>query len=263
MRYKYALVEGVRREAEPGLSGLCQGCGSPMIAKCGELRIWHWAHRGERSCDSWWESETPWHRDWKGAFPSDWQEVRQQAEDGEWHIADLKTPHGAVVEFQHSPITPEERRAREAFYPQMCWVVDGTRRKRDRATFERALRAPQILQGRPLLMRLSAQECSLLRDWDTSTATVFLDFGEENVVLPSCSFREPMLWQLLPGILAGSSFVRVALKSQFIECVRAGTIVLERSEVAPVRPKLPLSRPPYRSTGFERFMARQRPRRRF
>ena len=53
--------------------------------------MWHWAHRGSRFCDPWWENETEWHRSWKGQFPVNWQEVVHQAETGEKHIADVKT----------------------------------------------------------------------------------------------------------------------------------------------------------------------------
>src|SRR3546814_8213822 len=53
MKYKYALVEEIRLQAEPGLTGKCQGCGSIMTAKCGERRVWHWAHRGKHHCDHW------------------------------------------------------------------------------------------------------------------------------------------------------------------------------------------------------------------
>jgi hypothetical protein len=109
-----------------------------MVAKCGEERIWHWAHQGTRTCDSWWEPETEWHRAWKGKFPIAWQEVIHPAENGEKHIADVKTDHGWVIEFQYSFIKPDERRSRNAFYPKLVWVVNGTRRKRDRAQFLRA-----------------------------------------------------------------------------------------------------------------------------
>jgi hypothetical protein len=30
-----------------------------MTPKCGQLKVWHWAHRSTRSCDPWWENETP------------------------------------------------------------------------------------------------------------------------------------------------------------------------------------------------------------
>ncbi len=94
-----------------------------MIAKCGTQRVHHWAHRGERACDAWWEPETPWHRDWKSRFPADWREVIRFSQSGEKHIADVRTEHGLTIEFQHSHLKPDERAAREAFYGNMMWVV--------------------------------------------------------------------------------------------------------------------------------------------
>jgi hypothetical protein len=67
-----------------------------MIAKCGQIRVWHWAHRAIRTCDPWWEPETKWHRDWKNQFPEDWQERIHKSEAGERHIADVKTDFGVV-----------------------------------------------------------------------------------------------------------------------------------------------------------------------
>ncbi|WDD92819.1 hypothetical protein Bsp3421_002850 [Burkholderia sp. FERM BP-3421] len=82
-----------------------------MVAKCGRVKVWHWAHKGKKPCDPWYESETQWHRDWKDKFPREWQEVvDHDAQSGEIHIADVKTPHGLVLEFQHSPRRPGAQR---------------------------------------------------------------------------------------------------------------------------------------------------------
>src|SRR5262245_33578258 len=108
---RFAVVEGERREAQPGLAAECQVCGHAMIPKCGEYRVWHWAHKGTRTCDPWWESETEWHRAWKNHFPKDWQEIIRWSEDGEKHIADVMTESGIVLEFQHSYLRREEREA--------------------------------------------------------------------------------------------------------------------------------------------------------
>ena len=72
---RYALSNEGRIEATPKANGICQCCGSDLIAKCGTQKIWHWAHKGKRNCDHWWENETQWHRDWKDNFPKEWQEV--------------------------------------------------------------------------------------------------------------------------------------------------------------------------------------------
>jgi competence protein CoiA len=106
VEYEYALVNGQRQEAQPNLSGECPNCTGPMVAKCGEVRAKHWAHVGKRICDPWWENETEWHRAWKGQFPADWQEIVHPGENGEKHIADVKTDQGWVLEFQHSHLDP-------------------------------------------------------------------------------------------------------------------------------------------------------------
>jgi competence protein CoiA len=127
---KYALVNGQRQEAQPNLSGECPSCASPMVEKCGEIRTKHWAHLGKRVCDTWWENETGWHRAWKGRFRTDWQEVIHSTENGEKHIADVKIDQGWVLEFQHSHLDPEERRARDAFY--YWWAgLESNQRPRD------------------------------------------------------------------------------------------------------------------------------------
>ncbi|WP_245441680.1 competence protein CoiA family protein [Rhizobium leguminosarum] len=48
---KFALVEGIRQEATAGARGLCPGCSSSVIAKCGEIRLHHWAHLSTMVCD--------------------------------------------------------------------------------------------------------------------------------------------------------------------------------------------------------------------
>jgi competence protein CoiA len=136
---EFAVVEGdPRRKAQPGQRAKCPGCSQAMIAKCGEqrIRIWHWAHERAGTCDFERESETEWHRAWKNQFPEDWRE-RICSKDGKKHIADVMTESGMVIEFQHSHLEREEREARERFYQKMVWVVNGLRRKRDRALFLR------------------------------------------------------------------------------------------------------------------------------
>lgn len=121
---QYALVDGQRTPPAPGLKGACSVCGASMLPKCGEKIIWHWAHAGRLHCDSWWERETEWHRAWKTCFPVSQREIVMFAPDGEKHVADVKTDNGMVIEFQNSPMKPEELRSREAFYGKMIWIVN-------------------------------------------------------------------------------------------------------------------------------------------
>lgn len=184
---KFALVNEQRREAQPNLSGACQACSHPMVAKCGETRVWHWAHKGRHPCDPWWENETEWHRAWKEQFPAAWQEFPHRADNGEKHIADVKTDRGWVLEFQRSYIKPEERRSREAFYPKLLCVVDGARRIRDRQQFVNAWEGAVPVGANSHVRRVFSDDCALLRDWGGGPAPVFFDFGRE----------EAMLWWLL------------------------------------------------------------------
>lgn len=175
---KFSLVNGQRQEAQTSLAGVCPACGRPTIAKCGDVKAWHWAHRGKRDCDPWWENETEWHRAWKDKFPVTWQEVIHYDEDvGEKHIADVKTDQGWVIEFQHSRINPAERRSRNSFYKKIAWVVDGARLKRDIKQFSIAWRDGVPVGRNPGVRKVTSEPCALLREWSEFTAPVFFDFG--------------------------------------------------------------------------------------
>lgn len=208
---KFALVNGVRQEALPNLSATCPACARPMVAKCGEIKVWHWAHRGTRVCDPWWENESEWHRAWKSEFPTDWQEVVLKTESGEKHIADVKTEYGWVVEFQHSYLKPEERRSRNAFYQKLVWVVDGKRRKTDRLQFDCALDGGTRLKSKSTVFRVALDHCSLLREWGETKTPVFFDFGQE---LP--------LWWLLATGSSGFAYVMPVSRTYFVEIHRHG-----------------------------------------
>ena len=49
---KFALHNNQRKEAETNLKGaLCPVCKAKVIAKCGDVKIHHWAHKTKRKCD--------------------------------------------------------------------------------------------------------------------------------------------------------------------------------------------------------------------
>jgi len=208
---KFALVDGKKLEAIKGATGVCPICGSELTAKCGEVKINHWAHKVNRNCDPWWENETYWHRSWKNKFPIDWQEVIHFDESGEKHIADVKTNNEWVIEFQHSYINPDERRARNAFYRKLIWVIDGTRRKRDVEQFEKALKKGTPIPTKSPVLRLFSDECTLLKEWSDCHVPVFFDFGDERV-----------LWYLLDGNSKGSAYVAMIPRAYFIEVNTGG-----------------------------------------
>ena len=122
---QYALVNGVRTEPSKALKGICTGCNGDVIAKCGDIKVHHWAHKSIKDCDPWAEPETPWHREWKDKFPPEFREVVFRDENTkEIHRADVHTPRGITLEFQNSPISIQEIKSRDQFYPKLIWVVN-------------------------------------------------------------------------------------------------------------------------------------------
>jgi len=127
---QYALVNGLRTEPTKGERGICEGCNGEVIAKCGNVKIHHWAHKNIEDCDSWYEPETQWHRDWKNKFPPGYREIVFTDDNtNEIHRADIHTPKGVTIEFQNSSISLDERRSRDKFYSKLIWVVNGLKFK--------------------------------------------------------------------------------------------------------------------------------------
>lgn len=227
-KMKYVLVSEQKQEALPGGKGVCRRCGGDVIAKCGSRRVHHWAHRGKRECDSWWEPETEWHRRWKNNFPIEYQEfIQYDEQSGEKHIADVRTPHGLVIEFQHSHLDLRERAARERFYGNMLWVVDGTRLKRD---------LPRFLKGKEDLRRTEIpghflhafpEECFPAMWLDSSVPVVFDFRGVDELESPDIS--KEALWCLLPSRVDRHAVVIGMSRSQFIATVPT------RPQLVPVR----------------------------
>lgn len=213
---KYALVNGEKAEAQPGLRGVCPHCQSETIAKCGNERIKHWAHKGDRDCDPWWENETEWHRAWKNLFPREWQENNHiDSVTGEKHIADIRTDKGFVVEFQHSTIKPDEIKSREGFYKNMVWVVDGTRLKNDYPRFCKGFRDLLPFKAPGIFLSLFPSEC-FPTSWLNNSVPVYFDFQGLNPVDRKEGLRDP-LWCLFPGRAEGYAVLAGVPREDFVK----------------------------------------------
>lgn len=218
-----ALVNNQRALAAPKLKGLCPACKQGVTAKCGEHRAWHWAHVSKKDCDSWWE-ETEWHRVWKAKFPVDWQEiVLLDTQTGEKHVADVRTGRGLVIEFQHSPLDPQERGTREAFYKNMVWVVDAAHRKNDYKRFSRAF--PQFRKAQDGVYLVAFPDECLPANWVQSAKPVFFDFKGILTLDPKES-RE-LLWCLLPGRLEGYAVVVAMNRADIVSEATANLDLVE------------------------------------
>lgn len=182
-------AEGKRIKPSKGGRAFCPLCEKPVRARCGNIRAHHWYHESLKECAYTTYThvhETPWHLHWKKFFDAEWQEIILTASDGEKHISDVRTPQGLTIEFQHSPISEEERISRERFYSSvggMIWVVDGTKSKHDwnRWYNNRLLReSSRVLPGGGTIIE-NAKEM-LPEEWLHCAVPVFFDFlGTEPV----------------------------------------------------------------------------------
>lgn len=202
---KFGLVNGVKSEATKGVRGVCPCCGAELIAKCGDFKMNHWAHKDKLLCDVWWENETEWHRAWKNNFPVEWQErVCFDEKTGEKHIADVQTDHNLVIEFQHSHIEYQERTLREEFYKNIVWVVDGTRLKRDYPRFLKCKKngfENTIFNktDNPKIFRVDFLDWCFPPDWLESSVPVIFDFLGDGSMEDSEGLRNT-LYCLFPQV---------------------------------------------------------------
>lgn len=217
---RFALINNERVLPAQGLKAHCPACGAEMIAKCGTARVHHWAHRGKRVCDHWWETETEWHRSWKEKFPPHWQEIIHFAENGEKHIADVKTERGLTIEFQYSHLKPEERVSRELFYKNMIWIVNGVRLMRD---------LPRLLEGKYLFEPTFAKgvymthfpQGAFPRAWLDSAVPVFFDFRNAPASTNDVEQVTRSLWCLLPGRISGRAVVMRISTETFVDLAQS------------------------------------------
>lgn len=252
---KFAISNNVRCEASPGLAGACPVCSSPMIAKCGSKRMWHWSHKGVRNCDPWWETETQWHRAWKNLFPRECQEIHHVDEHGERHIADIKTQAGLVIEIQHSAIHDEEMAAREAYYKQMIWVVDATRLKRDLPRFQNGVRHMRHI-GKGYFITCFPEEC-FPQAWLNRKVPVLFDLEALAGFQDGKPAEQSRMWCLLPSRANGYAVAALVSRRQFAEIAQQRAEIFASDQIirnvseamTPQRTSPPSPRPPFRPLG--------------
>ena len=248
---KFAIINGEKVVASAGAKGICQSCGAEMIAKCGEFKINHWAHKKNLQCDTWWETETKWHREWKGNFPNDWQEnILCDSLTNEKHIADVRTDKGLVIEFQHSHINPVERSQRENFYKNMIWIVDGTRLQRDIPRFIKAQKDCVFIDGPSILGIEFADEC-FPKNWLDSSVPVIFDFNglgitesnKSNTTLLYCIFPIKVGWLTIFAEISRKALIKSITDGEWeTRCENYINILNERNILRAQQKKLELEK---------------------
>lgn len=159
------LPNGTISQPSPGLYGSCPPCQGKVVAKCGPVIAWHWAHTSEGSCDSWGGIETDWHRRCKRRFPEAWVEVSMGP-----HRADVAVPHGPVLEFQNRALSVQDIQAREQFYWNLVWVMEAASME-DRFRFTSS--TGDSRSGLPATFKLLRPRES----WLHARMPIALDFG--------------------------------------------------------------------------------------
>ena len=158
---------GSRIEATPGSPGICPHCENRLIAKCGQIKTWHWSHLAAPDCYSWSEGETEWHLDWKKIVRPECSEVTIGP-----HRADIVGNGGIVIELQNSPISSECIRERESFYRKMIWIVNAEQFKENLdIRVSRRNNSPDYRTFRWKHLR---------RSWAFAKMPVFWDFGHSD-----------------------------------------------------------------------------------
>lgn len=170
------LFDKFRNKATPKQVSECSICNTPLIAKCGNRKIWHWAHKNLLECDHWWESVSEWHLGWQNLVEAKYREVVM----GE-HRADIGLP-GRIIELQKSSISEEEVLEREIFYKDMYWVFDGSGFK------ERFTLIPKISQAGNEYVKFYWKRPRAYVG--VATKPIYIDFGDKILRIKEHTFEE-------------------------------------------------------------------------
>jgi competence protein CoiA len=113
------LYDALRNRPTPGARSSCALCDGELVAKCGQIVTWHWAHLAA-DCDPWSEPETQWHRRWKAYFEERGAQVEVVMGP---HRADVVMPSGLIIELQHDYLSTFDIAEREQFYgSHLAWI---------------------------------------------------------------------------------------------------------------------------------------------
>jgi hypothetical protein len=178
---QFAITKaGDKISARYDIAAICPLCKTPVVAKCGQIVVHHWAHLNCDECDPWWEPETQWHRKWKNLFSNEQVEVSMAG-----HRADVVLKDGVVLELQHSAISVETIIEREAAYNNMIWLFDG-------ASITHNLNCTEVLRPDFSDVRLNLRKCRdhytfrwkhPRKSWAYCKFPCFIDLGEAGIFL--------------------------------------------------------------------------------
>lgn len=181
----FAILDDKKIEPIPNTHAQCPLCGEKVLSRCGEINVWHWAHFNGKSCDSWFEPETHWHKYWKLTFGKENSEIKLVKENC-WHVADVLTKEKVVIELQNSPIQKNIIREREEFYGErLIQIINGIKFKDnffikdwDNELIFRSLQHDNCKHGEG--KKVFKWEYPK-KSWKDSKRHIFIDFHDESL----------------------------------------------------------------------------------
>jgi len=117
---RIALVDGVRRVPTPGAKGICTGCGEELVAKCGQVNAWHWAHLPASECP-YKDDHSVWKNVWKGFFPD--EQVERWINGVRVDIVGKGNIY--IMLCDTSPSPEEAEKMEDLFGDKLAWILNG------------------------------------------------------------------------------------------------------------------------------------------
>lgn len=143
----------------------------------------------------------------------------RDGQTGEKDIADVLTSNALVIEFQHPHLDPKDRAAREAFYKEMVWVVNGARLKND---YQRLLKAKSNFRViKTGIYNVELSDACFPEAWLTSLMPVVFDFRRNEASEYIDDMRE-YLYCLFPIDILKSAVFAVLSRDSFVSLTRNG-----------------------------------------
>lgn len=193
---KYALLNGVYVTATPHQKdAICPLCKSKVVAKCGVIKVHHWAHKKGNPCDSWREADSEWRHRWLEHFVDcDVEAIIEN--NGTRHFADIKTKNGTTVLLRRGRVKEAELRKMEDFFEGLVWIVDLSANKRAAIKLRNAFRDRTIHKVFKNAYRtFGGLGIGIPDEWSRNRYPVIFDFsGVEDVP----QFISQYMWCLMP-----------------------------------------------------------------
>lgn len=199
----------------------CPCCRKRMRARVGDVRRPHWAHESGERCDEWWEEESEWRNVWMATLAgSDKVDIENVLEkDGTRHFYDARFGGKQIAILRRSRLAPEHIAARERFFGDMFWLVEGKASEYARLE-EQLVVGMKTAENAPRCYECERSIFSpFFRRWEDCSAPVVFDFASA-----SSSEEEP-LWCVLPKG-AGPRIVLEFPKADFISRLKETGMLL-------------------------------------